>query len=758
MLSRPLRCVVALLGLVLGREALAQGPVRYDVEIRWTSFGIPHVKATDWGSLGYGFAYATATDAVCTIARDVIMVNGALSKYFGPGNGNLESDVFHRALLEPALMRRFAAMQTPAGGRFATGYVQGYNRYLRDHRTKLPADCRGASWTRQLTADDLTRLTIGVGIRYGLGRFQKEMATAAPPGELRTGSVTTDFSLADGVGSNAIAMGKSVTASRRGLLLGNPHYPWQGSSRFHMIHTTIPGEVDVMGASLYSTNRVAIGFNKDVAWTHTVSTGLRSTVYSLDLKPGDPLQYRYGTGWRRITRRSVTVPVKRENGTRGADTRAVYLSHYGPVVVSEQLPWTNARAYAVRDVNLYNDRAAVTYDLLNRATDIVDVEAAISTQGVAFTNTIAVDRAGSAFYADISLVPNLDAQAIEHCRVTVARVPASVMVLNGADPACEWKPDARSRVPGAMPAADMPRTTRYDVLSNANDSHWLSSPLVPLEGYSPIIGAERTARSLRTRAGLAFIAEALRDSAKASPQTLEDMLLSHRNFGAELLLDDLLTLCAAPVEPVVLSGATVDITPSCGALKQWNRRETVDSRGGHVWREFWREAARVPGVYRVPFDVNDPVNTPRGLAVEQPGVREGLRRALATAQRRLRQFNVPLDATLGSIQYDMRNGQRVPIPGGAGGTGMWSVITTDLTNSGYTPIVHGNSYIQIVGWTADGAIDARGMLTYSQSDDPASPHAGDLTRLYSAGKMVRLPFTEAEIAADANLRSIRLRQ
>ena len=49
----------------------------YDAEIRWTSYGIPHVKAEDWASLGYGFAYATATDALCVIARDVITVNGS---------------------------------------------------------------------------------------------------------------------------------------------------------------------------------------------------------------------------------------------------------------------------------------------------------------------------------------------------------------------------------------------------------------------------------------------------------------------------------------------------------------------------------------------------------------------------------------------------------------------------------------------------------------------------------------------------------
>jgi len=57
----------------------------YETEIRWTSHGIPHVRAANWGSLGYGFAYATARDAVCTIARDVVTVNGDLSRHFGAG-------------------------------------------------------------------------------------------------------------------------------------------------------------------------------------------------------------------------------------------------------------------------------------------------------------------------------------------------------------------------------------------------------------------------------------------------------------------------------------------------------------------------------------------------------------------------------------------------------------------------------------------------------------------------------------------------
>ena len=32
----------------------------YNVDIRWTSYGIPHIKAEDYGSLGFGMGYALA--------------------------------------------------------------------------------------------------------------------------------------------------------------------------------------------------------------------------------------------------------------------------------------------------------------------------------------------------------------------------------------------------------------------------------------------------------------------------------------------------------------------------------------------------------------------------------------------------------------------------------------------------------------------------------------------------------------------------
>ncbi|MEH6910193.1 MAG: penicillin acylase family protein [Oceanicoccus sp.] len=724
----------------------------FATEIRWTSYGIPHVKAKDWGSLGYGFSYATAEDAICVIAKDVMMVNGEKSLYLGTEEDNLESDIFYKTILNDSLLDSFHALQSDNSLLFSKGYVKGYNRYLKDNREKLPASCLGKKWLRDISEADVMRLNIGVGIRYGVGRYMKNMADAKPPGQQLT-IRAADFSGFDGIGSNAVALGSEVTRSARGLLFGNPHYPWSGSSRFHMIHTTIPGEVDVMGAGLMTMSRIAIGFNKDVAWTHTVSTALRATLYELTLNPNNPMQYLYGDDYRDIEPLNITVEVLDEKGSVTQETHQVYQSHYGPIVMSTELPWDKQHAYAVRDANVYNSQSAITYDALHKAKTVDDVEAAISHQGISFTNTIAADRDGHALYADISVTANIDKTILDNCKVDIEGVPGRMVVLNGSKVDCEWKSDARAKIKNTLPAEEMPRLKRQDYVTNSNDSYWLSNPSEPLEGYSPIIGPEKTARTLRTRAGITLV-ESLIANGKVGPSDIQAMLYAQRNFGAELLLDDVLNICDLSQNEMA-----ADITRSCAVLRSWDRRQTIESRGAQVWTEFWRNVRETPNLYQYAFDANDPVNTPRGIALSRPEVKTAVHQALVEAQNTLDDAGVALDSPWGEVQFSEKNGQRIPIPGGQGWAGMFSMIVADLEKGkGYTPIKHGNSYIQVISWDKAGKLDARGILTYSQSQEQDSDHFSDQTELYSQGKWLKLPFTEQEIQSDPNLKILHLQE
>ena len=60
----------------------------------------------------------------------------------------------------------------------------------------------------------------------------------------------------------------------------------------------------------------------------------------------------------------------------------------------------------------------------------------------------------------------------------------------------------------------------------------------------------------------------------------------------------------------------------------------------------------------------------------------------------------------------------------------------------------GTSWVQVTKFTAKGA-KARGVLAYSQSTNPASPHYSDLTQAYADKHWIDLPFRQEDVAKAA---------
>tara|TARA_B110000503_G_scaffold66313_1_gene104082 strand:+ start:132473 stop:134788 length:2316 start_codon:yes stop_codon:yes gene_type:complete len=704
------------------------------VDVRWTEHGIPHITAQTWEGLGFGFAHSVAQNGVCVLAKELITVNGELSKYFGAENGNVNSDAFHRALLNDAKIDQYLGASSDDSNAMDSGYARGYNRYIDTHADQLPASCAGAEWIKPIDERDLARLAIGVGIRYGLGRVTDQIATAAPNqaiAALKPIDLTLDV---EKIGSNAYAFGSDLTDTGRGILLGNPHYPWQGPSRFHMAHLTLPGEIDFMGVGLIATPRLAIGFNDTIAWSHTVSTALRFTFFRLDLVPGNAMAYLVGDEERAIE--AIEVAVETD---AGIENRTVYLTHLGPVVAGPNTPWNDQHVYVMRDVNYENYRTGDQYAAMQRSTDVTQLREALADhQGAAFVNTIAADKAGGALYADMSAIPNVSVELIARCAVDQS-AGARITTLNGSDPSCDWQVDASAAAPGLMPPSQQPSLITTTYAGNSNDSYWLSNPAMRLEGYSPIIGDENAQRTLRTRSGLKFVEEVVAAGEKFDQATVENLLFSHRHYGAELFLDEVLEVCSDDTT----------LAEACAVLAYWDRQQTIESRGAHVFTEFFSETKQLSAYYAVPFDNADPVHTPRGLTTSDTATREAILAALHVAVDRITEAGIALDAKWGDVQFEMSNGEKIGIPGGNGRAGMFSVISArfNADNGGYTPIVAGNSYIQSVTWNEDGSPNARAILTYSQSPEPDSPFYADQTKIYSQSEWIEMPFTDEQIAA-----------
>lgn len=147
------------------------------------------------------------------------------------------------------------------------------------------------------------------------------------------------------------------------------------------------------------------------------------------------------------------------------------------------------------------------------------------------------------------------------------------------------------------------------------------------------------------------------------------------------------------------------------------------------------------------FDPADPVNTPRGLRVEQPAVAGQVRAAMEAAVRNVAARGWTPGQRWGDIQGVTRGGRRIPVPGGVEELGIYNVVgSLDTTGNGQREALLGTSYLQAVGFTAEGP-RARAILAYSQSSNPASAWSADQTERFARREWVDLPFTRAQIDA-----------
>lgn len=757
---------------------------RYEATIRRTAYGIPHITAKDVGSLGFGEGYAAAQDHLCSIADAVVQANGERAKYFGAGikDAYLHGDLAVKALGIAEKAASDLQRETAERRERLDGYAAGYNKYLSEVGVDGVAGwCRGAAWVRPITAADIARRA-----RMAIvGPFASMIATAAPP---KSGTTPAEIDMPDldaGL-SNGWAIGKDRSETSRGMLLANPHYPWVGTNRFWEKHLTIPGRLDVYGVSLIGGPGVAIGFNRHVAWTHTVSAGARFTGYSLKLVPGTPTSYLYDGQPRAMTTRDVQVDVRQADGSIKPVSRTVYFSHHGPVVNFPGLPWTAARAIAIRDANAGNSKAFETHEALAVAKTVDDVKRAHARGGTGFVNTIATTSDGRAFYIDASSAPHLSAAAIAWWKAQVeqegdvaAAYSRRMMLLDGSDSKFEWVNDARAPFPGVVPAELAPQLERSDYVFNANDSYWVSHARERLTGFSPVHGPEGTARSLRTRMNARLLDDASPDgpSGRDGRFSLDELwaaVFSNRGMSEEVLRGAVVERCKA-TPTVTIDKSAVALADACQVLASWDGRFNLDSRGAVLWREFITQIRPVdmPRLFATRFSPDDAIGTPRGLAPAAANGQDMALDALGRAVQILQRAGLALDTPLGQVQFAQRGTRRIPIHGGIGGAeGIANFVTYApndttlepdppiaplvqgsrfLTRDGY-PINGGTSFAMVVAFTDKGP-RARAVLTYGQSGDPQSPHFSDQTELFSRKGWREILFTEQQIAADKSARA-----
>nr|WP_232914387.1 acylase [Pseudomonas carnis] len=734
--------LLALSLAVSAREQVTQT----SADIRRTSYGVPHIRASDERGLGVGMGYAYAQDNLCLLANEVVTVNGERARFFGPDQATLEernnlaSDVFFNWLNTPETVAAFWKAQTPEMQQRIEGYVAGYNRYLKDKGA--PAQCQ-AAWVRPLVVQDLVKLTRRLLVEGGIGQFAEALVGAAPPqatASVQPGAKAFAMAAANQQrftldrGSNAVAVGRDRSFNGRGMLLANPHFPWVGGMRFYEMHLTIPGQLDVMGAALPGLPVVNIGFNQHVAWTHTVDTSKHFTLYRLTLDPKDATRYLLDGKSIPLDKTAVTVQVKQADGSLKAVTHTVYSSQFGPVVQwPGKLDWDNHYAFSLRDANLGNDRVLQQWYAMNRAGSLKELQTSVHTlQGIPWVNTLAADDQGQSLYMNLSVVPNVSAAKLAKC--SDPRAGLQMIMLDGAHSACAWDIDPRAAQPGIFPADQLPQLQRTDYVQHSNDSAWMANPKAPLSGFSPVISQDNI--SLGPRARFALQRLQTLEQRPITVTDLQDMVMDNEVYLAGQVMPDLLTFCAKH-----LGADAATLQPLCTSLKNWDQRANLDSGVGLVhFINLVQHLQQIPDAWRVAFDPAHPLTTPSGLAIDRAPVAKALRAAMLASSAEV--------SKLGQTRWgDIQVSGQTPIHGGPQELGIYNAMQTVPRADGKREVVSGTSYLQIVSFDDKGP-NAVGVLAFSESSNPASAYSKDQTQAFSEKKLRPLPFTEAQIKAD----------
>ena len=325
-----------------------------------------------------------------------------------------------------------------------------------------------------------------------------------------------------------------------------------------------------------------------------------------------------------MSSRPVSVQVPAGDGSVQTKTQTLWSTRWGPVVVLRAgLAWTDKVAYAIKDANLGNVRATEASLGFARARSVQDVRDALKSIGTPWVNTIAVDRQGNALYADVSVVPDVDAAQLQRCAPSkpaaallggptrrARRIAHGVRLAArpglagaGADPDRAHAGRGAQRL-----GAEQQRQLRHPPAAEVSAT---ISPLVgdassPGRARAPAARDPRDARPRQRRPGIAAAA-ALRRPQLHGPRDRPDLLAA----------------CAAGTPP------TAEARRLCRA-QGWDRTDGSGRAGAHLFREFWR-TARHPNVYRLPFDPAQPVATPAGLKMDDRRSPPGL--GIAHARR-----------------------------------------------------------------------------------------------------------------------------
>jgi acyl-homoserine-lactone acylase len=693
------------------------------VEIRRTSYGVPHILAEGLEGMGYGLAWVMMEDYREQVVEAILRSNGRWG--LAVGQEGVEGDFAGRMAHDYAAST-FHLLPKDVRD-VLDGFARGMNDFARVYRDVLPG------WVPEnITAHDIAARDIGVWNGGAVRAFARsraedpanpapEDASTAPDDPLASPSDLLSSWMAwaqrDGegdpeVGSNAWAFAPERSTTGNALFLRNPHLSW--TAGYYEAHVRVPGILDFYGDFRLGGPFTTIGgFNRRLGFATTNNYPDLNQLYALLRDPEDPGAYLFDGGSVPLEIRTVSVEYREEDGV-GSETRDFTFTPLGPVI--HETPDT---LFVLRAHSLTQFRVPEQWLRMMRAQNLEEWKEGMRVRAKVSSNLTYADADGNILIfwnAAIPLLPH-------------AYTPGEPILATSSDEV--WT--------SLYPFEELPHllNPQGGYVQNANDPPYyynLNEPLDPAR-YPENFPEPRL--RFRTQNSL----ELVHTQGVMSLEEMVELKHSMKMILADRVKDELV----AAVRDRNPQGETAE---AIALVESWDNTVGKESRGStlfEIWAGRYFEVTDSERQFRVPWSMEEPTTTPRGIGDPERAV-QAFEWALEEMKGRFGSW----DVSWGEVHRIRVEGKDIPVGGCASALGCFRVLGYQEDTDGKFKVYRGDGWVLAVEFSDPPR--AYSILAYGNSNRPESPHFYDQAELFAENRMKRVAFTEEEIERDLVLR------
>lgn len=649
--------------IVVGCYTSAQ--VTKSTEILWDTYGVPHIYSKDTQSAFQAFGWAQMQSHGNLLLRLYGQARGRAAEYWG--EQYLDSDRWVLTMGVPERARAWYSAQSPTFRGYLNAFAAGINAYAQEHQEKL---------------DDEVEVVLPVKAEDVLAHLHRVLHFTFVVNPRRVAGVAQEES----TGSNGWAIAPSRSASGTAMLLANPHLSWSDLFKWYEAQIVAP-EIKAYGATLVGVPVLAIAFNDNLGWTHTVNTHDGWDAYSLELVNNS---YRFDGKVRPFETTTHTLKVKQKDGTLSNQPLIVKRSIHGPVVTEN-----GKKAIALRVVGLDRPGVLEQWWDMARSQNLKQFETALKRLQLPMFTVMYADRDGHIMHLFNGQVPIRQKGDFKYWQGIIPGDTSNTL----------WTK--------IHPYQDLPRIIdpKSGWLQNANDPPWTTTfpTAIKPENY-PAYMAPRLMDFRAQRS-----AKMLEEDDKISFDEMVEYKHSTRMELAERLLDDLIPAAKKYGNKLAQQAANV--------LESWDRQANADSRGAVLFAA-WAEQMDFEQGFSKPWSENSPLTTPDGLADPTRAVA-----TLEAAAMKVSKAYGTLNVAWGDVFRLQINNLDLPANGGDGKLGIFRVLNYAPTSQGRFQAVAGDSFVAAIEFSQP--VRAMALTSYGNASQPGSPHVSDQLQMFT---------------------------